>query len=183
MCRIDSAEISLHARLQESLIVRLLKSSTMRELDYLMLLVKDDPIYYVKHHHVPQKRISPKSATTAPMSTFADGEEPELNAADKKELEAKLNQLRDENCTILESLIPSAEHAPQQCLDRERRTAMRFYRLYIAELMQLQQARRTGEFGSSGNSDGSASEIWLAPARNHLNFQIKQRTKTLRPAN
>jgi hypothetical protein len=74
----------------------------------------------------------------APMTKMT-----ELNAADKKFIDGQIGQIVDVDSLTLDTLVPASERAPQECLDRQRRTTMRFYLAYVTKLMELQEARRT----------------------------------------
>jgi len=67
----------------------------------------------------------------------------ELNAADKKFIVKKVSDVLDVGSTVLESLVPTDDPAPQERLDQQRRATMRVYHGYVAKLMELQEARLT----------------------------------------
>jgi hypothetical protein len=67
----------------------------------------------------------------------------ELSAADKKFINKKVAAVLDVGSTILESLVPAGERAPQERLDQQRRATMRVYFSYVDKLMELQEARLT----------------------------------------
>jgi hypothetical protein len=66
-----------------------------------------------------------------------------LSGADKRFIDDESHNVIDVGNTILASLVPTGEPAPQERLDRQRRATMRTYVGYVAKLMELQEARLT----------------------------------------
>jgi hypothetical protein len=67
----------------------------------------------------------------------------ELNAADRRFVAKKVSGVLNVDSTILESLVPVGERAPQERLDRQRRATMSVYFSYVDKLKELQEARLT----------------------------------------
>ena len=67
--------------------------------------------------------------------------EPDLDAADKKKIEARFFRLFDVGNSMLEALLPGTADAPLERIDRQRRTTMNIYLTYVARLVKLQETR------------------------------------------
>jgi len=143
--RIGRAEFSLLRHLQDGQIIRFLGSLSESELVYVKSAYKND-----LHDQIKQQRqqivdqIRERDEPNPPFEYI----EPEalafeLDADEKRDVDARLVRILEVENTILAGLVPKTESAPLACLDRERRAAARAYLSYVAKLRELQEERLT----------------------------------------
>jgi len=139
--RIERADVALFEQLQEAQQTRFIRSLSNKGLDYALFLL--DPNGEEKKRRDSHEAAAGDAAMKHKQYSGAAEIEADLNPADKKSIEARIRHFADLGSTILEGLVPGTESSPQECLDRQRRTTMRVYLSYVAQLMELQEARLT----------------------------------------
>jgi hypothetical protein len=148
--RIERAEFAIHFRLNKANIVRFLHTLAPCELAYIQSEhdrdLRDETIqqeHEAFESNLAARTIYHSAARTLLPIVDLDDPPPKLTAGAIKNVERRLSRERDIGTTVLESYGPEAEDAPQVCLDRERRAALRVYLTCTEKLAELQQARQT----------------------------------------
>jgi hypothetical protein len=140
--RFDRAEVALGRQVEAAKAARLFEHLDKKASPYAHSLLS--PCVDLGDHD-PSPVAANHLASLAAMRglRWAKVDVGELDAADKKFINKKVSGVLDVGSTILESLVPAGERAPQERLDQQRRATMRVYFSYVDKLMALQEARLT----------------------------------------
>jgi len=138
--RIDRADGALYDQLLDTQVERLTRSLDLKGLEYALSRV--DPDFEISKYQVPPDAAAYDTVVRQSQYSKAVANVDPLTEADKNFIQDKILRAADPGSAILEMLVSNRETAPQECLDRHRRTLMRDYLALVAQLKEIQEARR-----------------------------------------
>lgn len=164
--RFDKAEVALGRKVQRDKAARLFELLDKKATSFAQPLLSsdvvegDDGTSPVAHNYLA-------SLATLRGLHWAKVKVSELTPADKKFIIGKIADVLNIGSTILESLVPADDSAPQERLDRQRHKALNVYLGLVAKLMEFQKARLTetlipelaAEDGSAQKPHARCSEL------------------------